>query len=62
MNETQNSFEQSSYNSDDDSLTSVEDISESFARADQMDSRIEQINPSDLVNYNNLIEQFNYGN
>ena len=39
-----------------DSLTSVEDMSESFARADKMDSRIEQINPSDLMNYNNLIE------
>lgn len=64
----ENSFENSSgegdsCNEDDESELSVEDRHEinqsSMMRASRIDSRIEQINPNDLVAYNNLIEQFN---
>jgi hypothetical protein len=30
-------------------------------RASKIDERIDQINPNDLMAYNKLIEQFNYG-
>ena len=57
----ENSFEQSDLSSN-YSETSEEDIDEQMVRQDsRLERRIEQINPSDLMHYNNLIEQFNQG-
>ena len=61
VDEMENSFEQSDLSSN-YSETSEEDIDEQMVRQDsRLERRIEQINPSDLMHYNNLIEQFNQG-
>ena len=63
----ENSFDQSSNSSYCESdISNDDDRNEinqsSMMRASRLESRIDQINPNDLMAYNNLIEQFNYGN
>lgn len=66
-NKEDNSFDQSSNSSYLESELSNDDErneinQSSMMRASRLESRIDQINPTDLMAYNNLIEQFNYGN
>ena len=64
-NSSENSFDNSSNSSGDgeDSDLSNEDRHQinqsSMMRASRIEQRLEQINPNDLMAYNNLIEQFN---